>query len=58
VYANVRYVGIEIVIRTVDECMRRISGINDGNVVSTKETRLIERISDVVRPERGTDFVA
>ena len=28
------------------------------NVASTKETALIGRISDVVRPERGTDFVA
>jgi len=27
-------------------------------VASTKETTLIGRISDVVRPERGTDFVA
>jgi hypothetical protein len=27
-------------------------------VVSTKDTTLTGRISDVVRPERGTDFVA
>jgi len=29
-----------------------------SSVASTKETTLIGRISDVVRPERGTDFVA
>jgi hypothetical protein len=28
------------------------------NVASTKDTKLIGRISDVVQPERGTDFVA
>jgi len=27
-------------------------------VASTKETTLIGHISDVVRPERGTDFIA
>ena len=30
----------------------------DSVVASTKETMLIGRISDVVRPECGTDFVA
>jgi len=35
-----------------------ISEVNISSVVSTEETTLIGRISDVVRSGRGSDFVA